>query len=99
MTCACGLRWDVNDPNPPTCRRTRHVSPVPNGRRELLIGARKEANETRRPRGYAALNAVIPVELAYDRAFEMAQAYAQNCHKGGVAGMRAAYRIFLDSLI
>lgn len=97
MLCACGVSWDVTDVDPPECRRVRHVSPIPNDRRELLIGARREElkRESLTPAVPSMLK-MIPLELSDEVADEMFRAYASTL--GPLDAMRAAYRVFLDSL-
>ena len=67
MRCVpCGLVWDMNDPDPPECRK--HI------KRAAAKG--------------------LPVDLPSDVAAAMVKTYQANA--GGLSGMRAAYRLFLD---
>lgn len=85
MICeACGLNWDANDLDPPACRK--------NIKRAVAKVAKVEAERmpdrpAPRPRG-------LPVDLPADVAAEMVKTY--QAHHGGLSGMRAAYRLFLD---
>lgn len=96
MACSCGLRWHVGDPEPPQCRRVRHVAPVPVERRDLLRGARREFVA---PAEKQAIVKIIPDVLDDGAARAMVQAYEkarglltpEDC-------MRRAYRVYLDSL-
>jgi len=98
--CACGLRWPVDDPEPPTCRRKRHISPVPSERRELLQGARREFVTPDEPIKRRKMPA--PEELTDAQLDAMSVAACGGGRVYGVAslrpGMRAAYRVLLDSL-
>ena len=86
MICAaCGLNWDTNDPEPPAChkvdRRTKKA-------KEAAAGL--DAAKTRK---------ALPHELPDDVAAEMVKTYKANARdglKGQIAGMQAAYRLFLD---
>lgn len=124
MACACGLRWEIKDPNPPACRRQRHAAPVPSSKRELLQGARREANiifasgapdcglgdNTRRfwpvvmpgaeTQAVPSVTTTIPTELPTPLAGRMITAYerAVDAGENNQVAMRAAYRVFLDSL-
>lgn len=102
MLCACGVSWDVVDTDPPDCRRLRHVSPIPNDRRELLIGARREElkRESLTPAVPSVLK-MIPLELSDEVAIEMARAAWSKritYQEDAIEGIHAAYRVFLDSL-
>ena len=84
---ACGLNWDVNDPEPPTCRtydrRTRQAK---------VTAQFEQENRPAKGRG-------LPVELPDEVAVEMVKTYQANARdglKGQIAGMQAAYRLFLD---
>ncbi len=81
MICApCGLAWDMNDPEPPECRK--------NIKRAVAKVAKIEAAPLPiKPKG-------MPTELPVDVAAEMVKTYQANA--GGLSGMRAAYRLFLD---
>ena len=86
MICApCGLTWDTNDPEPPECRK--------NIKRAVARVAKIEAEA-------APLNAKKwPDELPDHVAVEMVKAYQANARdgiNGQIAGMQAAYRLFLD---
>ena len=83
MICApCGLNWDVNDPEPPECRKNikRAIARVAKIEEEAALLPIK-------PKG-------MPTELPVDVAAEMVKTYQANA--GGLSGMRAAYRLFLD---
>lgn len=81
MICAaCGLNWDTNDPEPPACRKRS---------KRVKIEA---APLPLKPKG-------MPTELPVDVAAEMVKTYQANARdglKGQIAGMQAAYRLFLD---
>ena len=81
MRCVpCGLVWDMNDPEPPECRK--------NIKRAVAKVAKIEAAPLPiKPKG-------MPTELPVDVAAEMVKTYQANA--GGLSGMRAAYRLFLD---
>lgn len=93
MTCGrCGLAWDVNDPDPPACRRTIDRRAIPD-RRVTRAVARIEPV-------IATVTAQIPVELPDPLALELAAAYEQARGRGlgGVDAMRAVYRSLLAGL-
>ena len=80
MRCVpCGLVWDMNDPEPPECRK--------NIKRAVAKVAKIEAPLPIKPKG-------MPTELPVDVAAEMVKTYQANA--GGLSGMQAAYRLFLD---
>ena len=81
MRCVpCGLVWYMNDPEPPECRK--------NIKRAVAKVAKIEAAPLPiKPKG-------MPTELPVDVAAEMVKTYQANA--GGLSGMRAAYRLFLD---
>ena len=88
MICAaCGLNWDVNDPEPPECRK--------NIKRAIARVAKIEAEAAPlKPKAPK-----LPHELPDDVAVDMVKAYRANARdglKGQIAGMQAAYRLFLD---
>lgn len=81
MICApCGLNWDVNDPEPPECRKVD---------RRLKV-AKESVKFESKPREPGRL----PDKLPDDVATEMVKTYQANGGHG--AGMQAAYRLFLD---
>ena len=81
MLCgACGLAWDVNDPDPPECRK--------------VDGRRKVAREVAKCEPAPARVGGLPDKLPDDVATEMVKTYQAN--GGHRAGMQAAYRLFLD---
>jgi len=88
MICApCGLTWDTNDPEPPECRKNikRAVARV------AKIEAEAAPLKPKAPK--------LPHELPDDVAVEMVKTYQANARdglKGQIAGMQAAYRLFLD---
>lgn len=88
MICAaCGLNWDTNDPEPPACRK--------NIKRAVARVAKIEAEAA--PLKPEAPK--LPHELPDDVAVEMVKTYQANARdglKGQIAGMQAAYRLFLD---
>ncbi len=99
MACACGLRWDVNDPNPPACRRVRHAAPVPSSKRELLQSARKEYLMVSKIPAAGEIINVIPDALSDTTARAMAAAYEKaRPHMTPEDCARRAYRVFLDLL-
>jgi len=83
---ACGLNWDVNDPEPPACgnvdQRTKQAKAV--AKFETPI---QKKTPWRMP--YA-----LPVDVAQ----EMAKVFRANCAADDVHGMQAAYRLFLDRM-
>ena len=90
MICAaCGLNWDANDPELPACRnvdrRTKKAKEAAAG-----LDAAMTHTKTRK---------ALPHELPDDVAAEMVKTYKANARdglKGQIAGMQAAYRLFLD---
>ena len=87
MSChACGLYWDVNDPDPPKCQKDRRPKPAARPG-DGLFKVDKSELEARKG---------LPHELPADLAAEMVKTYQANA--GGLAGMRAAYRLFLDRI-
>lgn len=81
MRCVpCGLVWDMNDPEPPECRK--------NIKRAIARVAKIEEEAAPLKRQG------IPTDLPADVAAEMVKTYQANA--GGLPGMRAAYRLFLD---
>lgn len=89
MICApCGLIWDTNDPEPPECRKNikRAVARVAKIEEQTAPLKAKKAP-------------AFPHELPADVAAEMVKTYQANARdgiKGQIAGMQAAYRLFLD---
>ena len=89
MRCVpCGLVWDMNDPEPPECRKNikRAIARVAKIEEEA---APLKSKEPRR----------FPVMLPEEVAVEMVKTYQANARdgiKGQIAGMQAAYRLFLD---
>jgi len=83
MICApCGLNWDANDPEPPECHK--------NIKRAIARVAKIEAETVPlKPKAKG-----LPVDLPSVVAAEMVKTYQANA--GGLSGMRAAYRLFLD---
>lgn len=81
MMCApCGLNWDVNDPEPPECRKVdRRLKSV-----KEFVKLESKPSEPGR----------LPDKLPDDVAAEMVKTYQAN--GGHRAGMQAAYRLFLD---
>lgn len=92
MICAaCGLNWDTNDPEPPECHKVDRRTKKAKSAQEGLEAAFAHAKERRR----------VPDELPDHVAMEMAKAYHANARegiKGRVAGMQAAWRVFLDTV-
>ena len=89
MICApCGLNWDTNDPEPPECRKNikRAVAKVAKIEAALLPLKPKEPRR---------LPAMLPDDVAVDMV-KTYQANARDGLKGQIAGMQAAYRLFLD---
>lgn len=84
MICTpCGLNWDVNDPEPPECRK---------------VDRRTKKAKQAAPDPVAHAKA-LPDELPPDVAVDMVKAYKANARDGitgQIAGMQAAYRLFLD---
>ena len=89
MRCVpCGLVWDMNDPEPPECRK--------NIKRAIARVAKIE--EEAAPRN-AKQAPAFPHELPDNVAIEMAQVYHANLTDdliGRRKAMQAAYRLFLD---
>lgn len=92
MICAaCGLNWDTNDPEPPECHKVDRRTKKAKSAKEGIEAAFAHAKERRR----------VPDELPDHVAMEMAKAYHANARegiKGRVAGMQAAWRVFLDTV-
>ena len=84
MCAACGLNWDVNDPEPPACH--------PSDRRTRQAKATVKFEDAERPANTQGL----PPDLPVDVAFEMVKTY--QAHGGHLNGMRAAYRLLLDRM-
>ena len=83
MICApCGLNWDVNDLEPPECRKVDR-------RLKAVKDAVKFESKPSEP-------ARLPVKLPDDVAAEMVKTY--QAHGGHRSGMQAAYRLFLDRM-
>lgn len=81
MMCApCGLNWDVNDPEPPECRKVDR----------RLKSVKDSVKFESKPR----VSGRLPDTLPADVAAEMVKTYQANGGHG--AGMQAAYRLFLD---
>jgi hypothetical protein len=91
MRCgACGLQWEHNDLDPPTCGK--------GGRRRFPIATQMDIAPALARTG-GATEAVVPLELPERLALRMAMAYESGATPGGapsVAGMRLAWRVFLD---
>lgn len=85
MIChACGLNWDTNDPEPPECKKgTKRTKKA----KEAAAGLDAAMTHAKARQG-------LPHELPNDVAAEMVKTYQANA--GGLAGMQAAYRLFLD---
>jgi len=86
MICApCGLNWDVNDPEPPECRKNikRAIARVAKVEADILPVMPHRHDQGR-----------LPDELPPDLAGEMVKTFQANGR--GVAAMQAAYRLFLD---
>ena len=87
MMCApCGLNWDVNDPEPPECRKVDRRTKQAKVVTEFEAGHIPECRKG------------IPVELPPDVAAEMAKVYHANEKGGRTKAMQAAYRLFLDQV-
>lgn len=85
MICAaCGLNWDTNDPEPPACRK---VDKRTKKAKEATAGLDAAMAHAKARQG-------LPHELPDDVAVEMVKTFKANA--GGLAGMQAAYRLFLD---
>ncbi len=80
MLCACGLAWDVDDPEPPKCRKLDR-------RLKAVKDAGKFESKPREPER-------LPDMLPDDVVVEMVKTYQAN--GGHRVGMQAAYRLFLD---
>lgn len=81
----CGLTWDTNDTEPPDCRKV--------DRRSKTVKAVAEFDAAPR---VAKSPARLPDKLPVDLAAEMDRAYRANANGGHMAGIQAAYRVFLD---
>lgn len=90
FTCPCGVRWAVDDADPPDCRRKRHVAPAT----PATVAARKEFVAPDEP--IKRRKMPTPEELTSAQVRDMCAAY--NACAMGSTGMRAAYRVLLDSL-
>lgn len=93
MRCPCGLAWDVDDPDPPECPRTRAAN---NGH---MVDLRVAPDRRARTPGTVKLE--MPVDLPLEIAQGMARAAGaaagyQFGTAEGVAAMVAAYRVLLD---
>lgn len=85
MTCAaCGLAWDVNDPDPPACRKV--------DRRLKIV---KEITTFETP-PVKSKPKQLPDQLPADVAIDMVKAFIANGQS--INGMQAAYRVFLDRI-
>ena len=89
--CACGMRWAVNDPDPPACKRKRHVVPGT----PATVAARKEFVAPDEP--IKRRKMPTPEELTRGQLGSMYKAY-MHCTGDFHESMRAAYRVLLDSL-
>lgn len=95
MICTpCGLAWDMNDPEPPECKR-HAMEPKLKTKRpgDGLFKVDQSLLEALKARSS------LPHELPDDVAVEMVKTYQANARdgiKGQIAGMQAAYRLFLD---
>lgn len=84
MMCeACGLAWDVNDPDPPACRKV--------DRRSKIVKEIKTFDAPAAPRVKR-----LPDQLPADLAIDMVKAFLANGQS--INGMQAAYRLFLDRI-
>ena len=86
MRCVpCGLVWDMNDPEPPECRKNikRAIARVAKVEADILPVMPHRHGQGR-----------LPDELPPDLAGEMVKTFQANGR--GVAAMQAAYRLFLD---
>lgn len=90
MIChACGLNWDTNDPEPPECKK---VDKRTKKAKEAAAGLDAAISHAKARQG-------LPHELPDDVAADMVKTYKANARdglKGQIAGMQAAYRVFLD---
>lgn len=85
----CGLNWDTNDPEPPECRKVDRRTKKAKSAAEWLQASIAHAKARRG----------LPDELPDDVAAEMVKTYRANARDGlmgQIAGMQAAYRLFLD---
>lgn len=83
MICsACGLGWDVNDPDPPMCKKI-----------DKRLKSFKEAVLFEKPADKVkGLPDVLPDAVAID----MVKTFVAN--GGSISGMKAAYRLMLDRI-
>ena len=81
----CGLTWDTNELEPPECRKSikRGIAKV--AKFEEATAPLKSKEPAR-----------LPDKLPPDVAVEMVKGYQAN--GANMAGMQAAYRIFLDRM-
>ncbi len=85
MICAtCGLAWDMNDPDPPQCLRFDART------RQAKATAKFEAE------AQSVTGSKLPPELPPHVVSDMDKTY--KAHGGGPKGMRAAYRLLLDTM-
>lgn len=90
MCTPCGLNWDTNDAEPPECRTNikRGIAKVAKFEEATAPIKSKEPGR-------------LPDKLPPDVAVEMALVFRVNAGegiRGQMAGMQAAYRIFLDRM-
>lgn len=85
----CGMTWDVNDTEPPPCRKVDHRTSLV----RAALTATKEL-DTPAPRR-------LPDELPAELALDMAVVFMVNKGFGPtsrIAAMQAAYRLLLDRM-
>lgn len=88
LVCKCGLRWDVSDPEPPRCYTDSRKGSASREAEYLATQPNRRFVER--------MAARIPLELPADVAGRMAAAFMNA--DDHIEGMRAAYRLFMDSL-
>lgn len=100
MQCGrCGLAWDMNDPEPPECRRQVDRRAVPDRR---ITRAAERIEPVLVERRFTPLVPVqMPAELI-DTALagEMARVYESHASNGDspVEAMQAAYRVLMGAV-
>lgn len=65
MACACGLRWDVNDPEPPACPNERRAGPVDRRAPRTLATVDQQIIDLARAHGIAAPSTVSILAFAH----------------------------------
>lgn len=84
LVCSCGLRWDVDDSDPPICRHAKVPPASPVSEHDARVAA--------------AMTATVPIELPVSLADEMFRTlqYARGTGSDHIEAMRRAWRLMLD---